>query len=226
MSSRWIVASSLVTSVLAVALGVWIAGSPTERLRSGGEAEQAEGPRGRKAKGKAKAGAGKASKGKAKARGSAQERRDERRALRQARRQEKADRRAMLAKKRNGMNREAVQATKPTPEEKALNRAEVRALQIDELLSTHDEVAEVLGLDPDIADEIAILMMDTSDRVGQQLERVDLGEVEWAAVRDDIRGMREAQVNDARDLLGDDVFEEWSHAMGFRRFTEEEWERQ
>ena len=206
MRNRMIVAASLIACVLAVVLGVVVATPSDDRPAL------LQGRKGAKAKSKGKSAARRAS---------ARERRDERREVRADKRAAKAERRAELAELRK-KRKDKKQRDKPSPEEKALARAEARAIQLDELLAQHDAVSADLGIDVDVADELAILMMDTSDKVGEQLERIDLGEVEFEDVRDDIRAMRQDQVDTAEDLLGPDLFAEWTYLMGFRRFNEED----
>jgi len=216
MRSRLILAATVLACVLAVVLGVVVADPPSMFDTSERGARRGKG-RKAKAKGRGKAKA----KAKAARRDAMRERREERRAQRQAKKEARAARRAELAEKRKARkDKEDL-----SPEEKALARAEARAEQIDELLLVHDEVAADLGMEPETADEVAILLMDTSDLIGAELERVDLGEVTWEEVRDEIAALRADQAAQAEALLGEQLFDEWTYAMGFRRFNDEEWTR-
>jgi hypothetical protein len=207
MRSWVVLVGSLVASVLAVGIAVQVASPP----ESGEAVERRE--RGRKAK----------AKGKSKAqRQTAQERRAERREERALRREARAARRAELAERREQRPKKE---PKLSPEEKALARAETRSAQIDELLMLHDDVCIDLGIDADVADEVAILLMDTSDLISAELERVDRGELEWEDVRPKVRKLRLDQASRVESLMGTDVFGEWTDAMGFERFSGDEWTR-
>lgn len=143
-------------------------------------------------------------------------------AAREERQAARAERQAVLAEER----REARERKEPklSPEERALTRADARAMQLDELVMANDDVCAQLGVPVEDADELAVLLLDTTEQISAELERVDRGEITWEDVRPAIRRLRLDQAQRAERLLGRQTFREWTLGMGFERFTDEDGE--
>jgi hypothetical protein len=106
------------------------------------------------------------------------------------------------------------------PVAKATARSEFREERLSEVDAQLDAYAEEKGWDPELTEEVRSLLVDTMDHIGQELARVDRGELPWEEVRTELRQFRLERASELEELLGRD-FDEFAEAMSFGRFLGE-----
>lgn len=150
------------------------------------------------------------------------ERKLARQATREARRAELL---AQRKERRVAQKEREVREPRLAPEDRADARLELRELQLEDLLARHDAYAAERGWSNDLTDAVAVRVAEGAEEVSHLLELVDRGEVPWEEVRADLRDVRLEQAKAVQALLGEQGFADWSGAMGFQRFSGEEWVR-
>jgi hypothetical protein len=106
------------------------------------------------------------------------------------------------------------------PAAKATARSEFREERLSEVDAQLDAYAEKKGWDPEFTEEVRSLLVDTMDHIGEQLARVDRGELPWEEVRSELRQFRLDRASELEELLGND-FDEFAQQMSFGRFLGE-----
>jgi hypothetical protein len=107
------------------------------------------------------------------------------------------------------------------PDERALARNEFRLERQAELAERLEQHALDAGWDAQTTDAVQDVLLATTDRISDALDRVDRGEVPWDQVRDEMRDFRIDQARDVREILGPEAFDAWVVDMGFERFPDE-----
>lgn len=107
------------------------------------------------------------------------------------------------------------------PDDRAALRDELREERIGSLADRLDVYASEAGWDPEVADRVAEIMFNTTDKISRNLARVDRGDAEWGDIRHELRDYRIDQAKRVRNLLGDEEFDRFVDGMDLGRFMGE-----
>jgi hypothetical protein len=106
-------------------------------------------------------------------------------------------------------------------EERAALRREIREERLVDVNARLDAFAGEAGWDDTQTEDIRMLLIDTADHITQVLARVDRREVEWDAVKGELRTYRETQAASVRRAIGNQDFDTFVERMDFARFFED-----
>lgn len=108
------------------------------------------------------------------------------------------------------------------PDDRASARQEFREERIQDLNERLDTFAEEAGWEPDQADDVRVVLVETADHITNRLAAVDRGEITWDEARRELREYRLKRADKVRSMLGDEEFAPFVDAMDFSRFLGDE----
>jgi hypothetical protein len=129
--------------------------------------------------------------------------------------------RESLKDRRRARREEVKQEREPLleAEERAEARRMYREDRLVEVNERLDEVAAERDWDPELTEEVRLVLLDTADRITESLARVAGEKQDWDAVKDDLRDFRMRQARELEALLGPDEFDAFVAGMEFERFS-------